>query len=967
MGTHVDGLKFAGGSFSLFQEKPLRELIDLAHDYGVYVSTGGWAEHLLTHPDANSVFDKYLKKCKDLGFDVIELSSGFLSFPEDDWLRLVDKVHTYKLKAKPELGIQFGAGGDTPASDLEALGTSDPGKLVNMGRKFLDAGVERLMIESEGITENVQSWRTDVVSTIMKELPSERVMFEAADPKVFNWYIREFGIDVNFQSGSWNFFRLAIQHITENGPRVLAPTFHASMNIPWPDPLRKDAYNSKPCLGLVQLLAHGFDAGELATARRKEAECSFSDKPARLLKANAPKETMLLSEHMVPTPQRQTAMDRLLNALEDHSADLEQQTTDDKDGTAPVPKVARLLRDGQGKFMYIGDSASLSFLQSVRRIVSLSIGRCEFTEDTSRHSMLEAFQSSSAAQTGPLSAPPSNDEAQRLARQYVLATSPLLDLFDLEEFYPRLANWVGNPTGDEDTVSSIFYLVLAIGVQVSEINQDLAEQYFVSGRQLAFSAFTETPSLYTIQSYVLISMYMLGACRRNGAFMNLGIALRAAYAVGIHRRDANALFCTRERRARERVWKSLRMMDLFLSASLGRPPATSDFDSDIGDQATIAGEQQRSQPEAQLSLCVVALCRIFDRILTEVYMRQVVSINVAETISNQHRAWVRNLPTFLSAQTERLSSKNLESMLAAAHVFGAYYWSIILLTRPFFIFRVSQYVRSKTDPAISSNDPRASASRIALFSDACVYSALRCLNIVDDLSRFEALPRRLPFLINSVFNSAVVLGAAFFAEYDNLLPLEEGLDKSEKFLGLFVPHDPHACRFYQIIKYLRGAVAEYVRRRNRQWMERRSKQVDQLFGQVGLTREPSASNDNVAISRSGEQSAPSPLSPEKLATGSLSAEGPEQTASTGQSENDIWNTLCGPQGAAALPYDNTISTLTTTGIPIGCSPGGTLTTAQAGMGTDAGGQTPLSDVLFSENGLLYMAEDLSVFGLWGET
>jgi hypothetical protein len=27
------------GSFSLFHEKPLRELIDLAHDHGVYVST----------------------------------------------------------------------------------------------------------------------------------------------------------------------------------------------------------------------------------------------------------------------------------------------------------------------------------------------------------------------------------------------------------------------------------------------------------------------------------------------------------------------------------------------------------------------------------------------------------------------------------------------------------------------------------------------------------------------------------------------------------------------------------------------------------------------------------------------------------------------------------------------------------------------------------------------------------------
>lgn len=39
MGYHIDGLKFAGGSFSLFPEDKLKELIDLAHEYGVYVST----------------------------------------------------------------------------------------------------------------------------------------------------------------------------------------------------------------------------------------------------------------------------------------------------------------------------------------------------------------------------------------------------------------------------------------------------------------------------------------------------------------------------------------------------------------------------------------------------------------------------------------------------------------------------------------------------------------------------------------------------------------------------------------------------------------------------------------------------------------------------------------------------------------------------------------------------------------
>ncbi|KAL4944327.1 hypothetical protein BDV06DRAFT_210334 [Aspergillus oleicola] len=1000
MGAHVDGLKFAGGSFSLFPEKPLQELIDLAHEHNVYVSTGGWAEHLLTHPDPNSVFDKYLTKCKDLGFDVIELSSGFLSIPEEDWLRLVDKVHSYGLKAKPELGIQFGAGGDTSAAGLESLGTSDPGKLVNLGHKFLNAGVERLMIESEGITENVKSWRTDVVSKIMKELPPERVMFEAADPQVYTWYMREFGIDVNLfvdhsqivqlsglRHGIWGtadtFGRIvSFRPDTTPGARLRCRQACDSCK------RRKQKCNGEqPCTICVQ--------------RRKEAECHFSDKPAKLLRpSHDSKETMLLSEHLVPTPQRRTAMDHLLNSLEDTSDNREQQVGvgDDKDGAAPVPKVARLLRDGQGKFMYIGDSASLSFLQSVRRIVSLSIGRCEFTEDTSRHSMLEAFQSNTSTQSGPLIDPPSHEEAQRLARQYVLATNPLLDLFDLEEFYPRLANWIENPRGDEDTVSSIFYLVLAIGAQVSDTNQTQAEQYFVSGRQLAFSAFTETPSLYTIQSYVIISMYMLGACRRNGAFMNLGIALRAAYAVGIHRKDANSLFTARERRARERVWKSLRMMDLFLAASLGRPPATSDFDYDPREDEVF--RRGSGPPQDQLSTTVVALCRIFERVLTEVYMRQVVSIHVAENISNQHRAWVRNLPAFLQMQTERLESKSLEESLAAAHVFGSYYWSIILLTRPFLIFWVSQYVRSKKNSTTPPSETRNGTSRLSLFADACVYSALRGLDIIDGLSRHETLPRRLPFLINSVFNSAVVLGAAFFADYDNLLPLEEGLNKAENFLELFVPHDPHSCRFLQIVKYLRGAVAEYVARRNKTWMERR-------IGAASGAERRSPPVDNVPSStrQSGDMAAaaaaPLPSSPLSVSPGKNVPGNPTPTSQTHPHQNQnlppeqhlqpppqltahdnsIWDALCGVTSATtgpgpnpgSYPYDTAISTLTTTGIPIGFSPRGTNGNGNGAgstmptMGADPGGHTPLSDMLLSDNGLLYMAEDLPVFGLWDET
>jgi phosphosulfolactate synthase (CoM biosynthesis protein A) len=41
------------------------------------------------------------------------------------------------------------------------------------------------MIESEGITGNVKSWRTDVVASIINHLGLKNVMFEGADPPVW--------------------------------------------------------------------------------------------------------------------------------------------------------------------------------------------------------------------------------------------------------------------------------------------------------------------------------------------------------------------------------------------------------------------------------------------------------------------------------------------------------------------------------------------------------------------------------------------------------------------------------------------------------------------------------------------------------------------------------------------------------------------------------------------------------------
>jgi phosphosulfolactate synthase (CoM biosynthesis protein A) len=195
MGACVDTLKYAGGSFALMPRSAVRALNDVCHEHEVEVSTGGFLEYILTQ--RGDAVQRYLEECRDLDFDIIEISSGFVTLPVDDLVRLTKDVSDAGLKPKPEVGIQFGAGGASSIEALEAEGTRDVGYAIELAKRHLDAGAQMIMIESEGITEQVREWRTDVVARIVSELGLEHVMFEAAEPDVFSWYVKNYGLDVN--------------------------------------------------------------------------------------------------------------------------------------------------------------------------------------------------------------------------------------------------------------------------------------------------------------------------------------------------------------------------------------------------------------------------------------------------------------------------------------------------------------------------------------------------------------------------------------------------------------------------------------------------------------------------------------------------------------------------------------------------------------------------------------------------
>jgi hypothetical protein len=97
------------------------------------------------------------------------------------------------------------------------------------------------------------------------------------------------------------------------------------------------------------------------------------------------------------------------------------------------------------------------------------------------------------------------------------------------------------------------YMMIAIGAQCKGRTQaDLlcAARYFCQARKMAFEGFLEDPTVYMARDFLLMAFYMFGACRRNAAFMYIGVAAKASIVLGLHISGQYRQMSTEERARR---------------------------------------------------------------------------------------------------------------------------------------------------------------------------------------------------------------------------------------------------------------------------------------------------------------------------------------------------------------------------------------------------------------------------------
>ncbi|ONK61067.1 uncharacterized protein A4U43_C08F25920 [Asparagus officinalis] len=206
MGQFVDGLKFSGGSHSLMPKAFIKEVIDLAHQHDVCVSTGDWEEHILRQ--GPSSFNKYVEDCKQLGFDTVELNAGSLKVPEETLLRLIRLIKSGGLKVRPQFAVKFDTA-DMPVSGDRAFGAyiapvqqnsefiEDVNLLIRRAERCLEAGADMIMIDADDVCKYADSLRTDIIAKIVGRLGLEKIMFEASNSKTSEWFVRRYGPKVN--------------------------------------------------------------------------------------------------------------------------------------------------------------------------------------------------------------------------------------------------------------------------------------------------------------------------------------------------------------------------------------------------------------------------------------------------------------------------------------------------------------------------------------------------------------------------------------------------------------------------------------------------------------------------------------------------------------------------------------------------------------------------------------------------
>ncbi|KAK4243766.1 fungal-specific transcription factor domain-containing protein [Corynascus novoguineensis] len=495
----------------------------------------------------------------------------------------------------------------------------------------------------------------------------------------------------------------------------------------------------------------------------------------------------------------------------------------------------RMLQDQTGRLLYIGDASTLSILQLIRIVVENTAGSdvgSPFIDDPKRHRILESIID--FPDNVPVPCPlPDKETADVLITSYFTNTCGLVEILDKASFLRSVEECYRDPPSSRNDFLCNLYLVLALGLLLAApapgsrdeaaVQRQLAAQpnraelFFRSARSMCDPASGfEDADFWSIQSLALMTIYMLIHSKRNRAYAYLGMAVRSAFALGLHREETmrDVIFTPAEMRVRRNLWKTLFILDRFLAATLGRPTAISEDDcsckilpdGDVAEMPTLIEPGFDHIHARSLDACVETAHVI--GVTLKVFSRRKISTAKVQEIVDMSRNWDQAS----RAQSYRRHSGggpvNPAHGVASLHVSLFSLHSLILLTRQLFVMHNWMLVEERSGIKNSAHIRDSSTAR---FSEACVVASYRTIELARSAWEDGYLPRRNPFVIYFIFAASLVILMNQFSSLYYTSDYDQTMRDALDIMTYCAEIDPQAQRVLDIITRFSEVVTKWTK------------------------------------------------------------------------------------------------------------------------------------------------------------
>lgn len=186
----IDIVKLGWATPRLFPEDVVQEKTALYRQHGIMVGNGGTLLEIACQQNRLALFFDY---CKEIGIELIEVSNGVLPMTMEEKAGIIRHAR--------ELGFRV----------ISEVGKKDPGEdhklsladRIAEARSDLEAGAAHVIIEAReggrslGVYDDSGRLIRDMARTLVEEIGSARIMFEAPDKSQQLGLILMFGPDVN--------------------------------------------------------------------------------------------------------------------------------------------------------------------------------------------------------------------------------------------------------------------------------------------------------------------------------------------------------------------------------------------------------------------------------------------------------------------------------------------------------------------------------------------------------------------------------------------------------------------------------------------------------------------------------------------------------------------------------------------------------------------------------------------------